>query len=40
MKPDIFALAAWAHLDAPGHGCGFVGSLISGEATLALPEMP
>lgn len=37
LKPDIFALAAWAHFDAPGHGCAFVERLVTGETTLALP---
>jgi hypothetical protein len=38
MKPDLFALHAWAHFDDPGTGCAFVADLLSGEATLALPE--
>ena len=39
MKPDIFALAAWAHFDAPGNGCAFVARLVTGETTLALPTV-
>lgn len=39
MKPDIFALYAWAHFSAPGNGCAFVGKLVSGEASLAMPVM-
>jgi hypothetical protein len=40
MRPDLFALHAWAHFDDPGTGCAFVADLLNGEATLALPEIP
>jgi hypothetical protein len=39
MKPDIFAVTAWAHFDGLEDGCAFVADLVGGAATLALPDL-
>jgi hypothetical protein len=37
--PTLFAAKAWRHFAEDGHGCAFVGRLIRGEVSFALPPL-
>jgi hypothetical protein len=37
MAPAVFAAKVWRHFSSDGNGCAFVGKLMRGEASLALP---
>ncbi len=35
LMPESFAVDAWRHFSEPGHGCEFIGDILSGEVSFS-----